>query len=69
MISGLAYGYLYLATGNLWAPWLAHTLNNPTLNLVHTDTSSGLDAGVGVRNVVIVLGLAVVVLIMRVLAP
>jgi membrane protease YdiL (CAAX protease family) len=43
-ISGLAYGYLFLKTDNLWAPWIAHTINNTTLNLLHIRTAAGLDA-------------------------
>ena len=49
-IIALVWGYLFLKTGNLWAPWLAHTLNNSTMNLVHTVTSEGYDAGFMIRN-------------------
>ena len=45
-ISGLAYGYLYLKTDSLWAPWLAHMINNTVLNLIHIQTVKGLDADV-----------------------
>jgi len=27
-IVGFAMGYLYLKTGNLWGPWIMHTINN-----------------------------------------
>jgi len=47
-VSGLAYGYLYLRTDSLWAPWLAHTINNSVLNLLHFRTMAGLDAEIGV---------------------
>jgi membrane protease YdiL (CAAX protease family) len=47
-ISGLAYGYLYLMTDSLWAPWTAHTINNSVLNLLHIRTMAGLDADIGV---------------------
>ena len=33
---------------SLWASWLAHTINNSVLNLVHIRTVEGLDADVGV---------------------
>ena len=48
-IIALMLGYLFLKTGNLWAPWLAHTLNNSTLNLIHTVTSEGYNTGFMVR--------------------
>ena len=47
-LSGLAYGYLVLKTGSLWAPWVAHTISNTTLNLLHIRTLDGLDADIGV---------------------
>jgi membrane protease YdiL (CAAX protease family) len=46
-VSGLAYGYLFLKTDNLWASWVAHTINNTTLNLLHIRTAAGLGAGAG----------------------
>jgi membrane protease YdiL (CAAX protease family) len=46
-ISGLAWGYLFLKTNNLWAPWIAHIINNSTLNLLHIRTIDGLDADIG----------------------
>jgi membrane protease YdiL (CAAX protease family) len=44
-VSGLLYGYLYLKTDSLWTGWIAHTINNTTLNLLHIRTAGGLDAG------------------------
>lgn len=55
-ITGLAYGYLFLKTGNLWAAWIAHTINNTVLNLVHVRTVEGLDANLTVLNVVMAVG-------------
>jgi membrane protease YdiL (CAAX protease family) len=55
-ISGLAYGYLYLRTDSLWAPWIAHTINNSVLNLVHIRTLSGMDADIGVLYGAIAIG-------------
>ena len=34
-IVGFAMGYLYLKTGNLWGPWIMHTINNSVRNMVH----------------------------------
>jgi len=53
-VSGLAYGYLYLKTDNLWAPWLGHTLNNTILNLVHIRTVAGLDADLNALHVMMI---------------
>lgn len=61
-ISGLAWGYLLLKTDNLWAPWIAHTINNSTLNLLHIRTIDGLDADAIVLNAVMVLGLVALLL-------
>lgn len=49
ILLGLVWGYMFLKTGNFWAPWIAHTLTNSTLNLLHTVTASGLDAGISLR--------------------
>jgi len=43
-IAGLAYGYLYLKTNNLWAPFLAHTINNTLLNMLFFKDESGMQA-------------------------
>jgi membrane protease YdiL (CAAX protease family) len=55
-ISGLAYGYLYLRTDSLWAPWIAHTINNSVLNLLHIRTIGGLDTNIGVLYGIIGVG-------------
>jgi membrane protease YdiL (CAAX protease family) len=46
---GLVYGYMYLKTGNLWMPWMAHSLSNSVGNLLHVATTDGIDAGVPLR--------------------
>jgi membrane protease YdiL (CAAX protease family) len=46
---GLVYGYLYLKTGSLWAPWFAHLLSNSLLNYIHISTAEGLDTHIPVR--------------------
>jgi len=48
-IIGLVWGYLFLKTNNLWAPWFAHTINNSTMNLLHTVTAQGFDSGFMIR--------------------
>jgi membrane protease YdiL (CAAX protease family) len=55
-VSGLAYGYLFLKTDSLWAPWIAHTISNTTLNLLHIQTSGGLDAGTALLGPVLTVG-------------
>ena len=55
-ISGLLYGYLYLKTDSLWAPWLAHTINNSTFNLLHIRTVEGLDADIGALYALVAIG-------------
>ena len=49
---GLVYGYLYLKTGSLWAPWMAHTLSNSVLNFLHVVTTEGIDTNVPLRMMV-----------------
>jgi len=64
ILLGLVWGYMFLKTGNLWAPWIAHTLTNSTLNLLHTITASGLDSGISLRmtaySIVALLGMLLV---------
>ncbi len=49
LLIGIVYGYFFLKTGSLWAPWIAHTLSNSVLNIVHVTTSAGLDATIAIR--------------------
>ena len=44
LVAGIVYGYLYLKTDNLWAPFLAHTLNNSIFNVLFIRTSVGLQS-------------------------
>jgi len=44
-IAGIVYGYLYLNTDSLWAPFLAHTINNSIFNVLFIRTSAGLQSG------------------------
>jgi membrane protease YdiL (CAAX protease family) len=55
-VSGLAYGYLFLKTDSLWASWIAHTISNTTLNMIHIRTSAGLGGDVVVLNMVVGVG-------------
>ncbi len=52
LLIGLVYGYLYLKTNSLWAPWMAHTLSNSVGNFLHVVTTDGLDTGVPTRMMV-----------------
>lgn len=49
MLLGLVWGYLFVRTGNLWGPWLAHTLTNSAVNFVHVRGAAGIDAGLPAR--------------------
>jgi uncharacterized protein len=50
ILLGLVWGYMFLKTGNLWTSWIAHTLTNTTLNLLHIATAGNpLDAGMSLR--------------------
>jgi membrane protease YdiL (CAAX protease family) len=57
-VAGLVYGYLFWSTDNLWAPWVAHFLNNTTLNLVHVRGSTGELQPAVIMSVVVVIALA-----------
>ena len=46
---GLVWGYAYLKTDNLWTTWIAHTLTNTTLNLLHMATVDAMDPGMSIR--------------------
>jgi membrane protease YdiL (CAAX protease family) len=46
---GLVWGYAYLKTNNLWTAWIAHTLTNTTLNLLHIATVDAMDPGMSIR--------------------
>jgi membrane protease YdiL (CAAX protease family) len=46
---GLVWGYAYLKTDNLWTAWIAHTLTNTTLNLLHVATIDAMDPGMSIR--------------------
>lgn len=46
---GLVWGYAYLKTDNLWTAWIAHTLTNTTLNLLHVATVDAMDPGMSIR--------------------
>jgi len=57
-VAGLVYGYLFWRTGSLWAPFIAHFLNNTTLNLVQVQSASGELQPAMVMSVVVVVALA-----------
>jgi membrane protease YdiL (CAAX protease family) len=68
LVSGYVFGVLFQATGSLWAPWLAHTVNNTTLNLLHIRTNAGLDSDMLVVQLVLMAGLLAMVPLSRALA-
>jgi membrane protease YdiL (CAAX protease family) len=46
---GLVWGYVYMKTNNLWTAWIAHTLTNTTLNLLHVATMDAMNPGMSIR--------------------
>jgi membrane protease YdiL (CAAX protease family) len=66
-IVGFAMGYLYLKTGNLWAPWIMHTINNSVQNMVHIQTIDGLDSDMMVFQITLTLSLIAIILFFRAL--
>jgi Type II CAAX prenyl endopeptidase Rce1-like len=64
ILLGLVWGYMFAKTGNLWSSWIAHTLTNTTLNLLHIATEGGLDGGISIRmtaySIVALLGMLLV---------
>jgi membrane protease YdiL (CAAX protease family) len=67
-IVGFALGYLYLKTGNLWGPWIMHTINNSVQNMVHIQTIDGLDSDMMIFQVALTLSLVAIILFFRALA-
>jgi len=66
-IVGFAMGYLYLKTGNLWGPWIMHTINNSVQNMVHIQTIDGLDSDMMVFQVALTFSLVAIILFFRAL--
>ena len=66
-IVGFAMGYLYLKTGNLWGPWIMHTINNSVQNMVHIQTIDGLDSDMMVFQIALTLSLVGIILFFRAL--
>lgn len=46
---GLVWGYAYVKTNNLWTAWIAHTLTNTILNLLHVATLDAMNPGMSIR--------------------
>jgi len=67
-VAGLVYGYLFWRTGSLWAPWIAHFLNNTTLNLVQVQSAGGELQPAMVMSVVVVVAMAFLVFTVKPLA-
>jgi membrane protease YdiL (CAAX protease family) len=56
-VAALVYGYLFARTGSLWAPWIAHLLNNTVLNLVQVQSATGELQPAMLMSVVVVIAL------------
>jgi membrane protease YdiL (CAAX protease family) len=57
-VAGLVYGYLFWRTDSLWTPWIAHFLNNSTLNFVQVQGPAGDLQPAFVMSVAVVFALA-----------
>lgn len=66
-IVGFAMGYLYLKTGNLWGPWIMHTINNSVQNMVHIQTIDGLDSDMMIFQFALTFSLIALILFFRAL--
>lgn len=64
-ISGYVFGSLYVQTGNLWSPWVAHTINNTVFNLVHIRTIESVSPDVFILQAAVVVGIMGVVPLVR----
>jgi uncharacterized protein len=62
---GLVWGYAYLKTDNLWTTWMAHTLTNTTLNLLHVVTINGMDPGMSIRMTTFSIGSLFIMFLIR----
>jgi membrane protease YdiL (CAAX protease family) len=67
-VAGLVYGYLFWRTDSLWAPWIAHFLNNTTLNLIQVRTATGELQPALVMSIVVVIALALLAFAVRPIA-
>jgi uncharacterized protein len=68
LVAGLVYGYLFWRTGSLWAPVIAHFLNNTTLNLVQVQSAGAELQPAVVMSVVVVFAMALLVFAVEPLA-
>lgn len=64
-ISGYVFGSLFVQTGSLWSPWVAHTINNSVFKLVHIRTVESASPDVLILQVVVVVGIMGVVPLVR----
>lgn len=68
LLMGLVWGYMFLKTGNLWAPWAAHVVTNSMSNLLHIASLNGLDSGFFIRMSVYTVAMLLGMLLLRSLA-
>jgi membrane protease YdiL (CAAX protease family) len=57
-VAGLVYGYLFWRTGSLWAPWIAHFVNNTLLNFIQVQAVAGDLQPAMILSIVVVVALA-----------
>jgi membrane protease YdiL (CAAX protease family) len=68
LLVGIAWGYFYMKTDSLWVPWIAHFLNNTTLNLLHVTTAAGVESGTSIRGPVALVVTLLGMILVKVLA-
>lgn len=66
-IVGLVFGYLFWRTGSLWAPMIAHFVNNTLHNFLQVQTDAGLQPAV-VMSVCVVVAMALLAIAVAPLA-
>jgi membrane protease YdiL (CAAX protease family) len=66
-IVGLAMGYLYLKTNNLWGPWIMHTIYNSVYYIVNIQTIDGLDSDMMVFQIALTFSSVATILFFRAL--
>jgi len=64
---GLAMGYLYLKTGNLWGPWIMHTIYNSVHYMVDIQIIDGLDSDMMVFQIALTFSSVASILFFRAL--
>jgi len=68
VLMGLVWGYMYLKTDSLWAPWVAHTIANSASNVLHVSSLGKLNTGMQARMATVFLVSLPLMLLVKALA-